>query len=120
ALVELLSTIESGGATALPESVEKIPAAIAGTSPTVIAGAPRIWTRLHDAIRKGLADQPKAIRWMFEGALAARRKLRSGKKPSLGQRIALALAERIVLPKVRAKLGGKLRYALSGAAALAA
>ena len=84
----------------------------------MIIAVPRVWNALYDAIHKGMAARPPALRWVWETALRAEKKRRSGLRLRKRERVARRIARRVLFPAVRAKLGGELRYAVSGAAAL--
>src|SRR4029077_7696073 len=50
--------------------------------------------------------------------LATRAKQRKGEEVSLGEGLVLALTDKVVFAKVRARFGGELKYAFSGGAAI--
>jgi long-chain acyl-CoA synthetase len=86
--------------------------------PTLLFAVPRIWNRIYDSVMAQMAARPPAIRTTFEVGMRARSKQRRGQALSLSERAALMFVERLVVPKILAKLGGRLRFAFSGAAAL--
>ena len=88
------------------------------TRPTALTGVPRVWNKFYDAIYKAIAEQPTAIQWLFHTGIAAQKKRNAGKHLRKRERVARRLAKRLLFPKVLAKLGGRLKYAISGAAAL--
>jgi long-chain acyl-CoA synthetase len=55
---------------------------------------------------------------MVEAALRVTAKQRDGKPLGLGERLVLALTDKLVFSKVRARFGGRLKYAFSGGAAI--
>ena len=115
---ELLLGLDRGACTAVPSSFEKLGDAMKITRPTVMVAVPRVWSALYDAIHKGMAARPPAVRWIWEAALRAEKKRRNGIRPKKRERAARRLARKVLFPLVRKKLGGELRYAVSGAAAL--
>jgi long-chain acyl-CoA synthetase len=117
-LGELLASVHIGTTIGIAGSVERIFPMIQATRPTRLVGVPRVWNKLYDAIQKGLGAAPRPVRALFAAGLAASMKRREGKPLRFRERAALALAERVVFPKVRARLGGELKTAISGAAAL--
>jgi long-chain acyl-CoA synthetase len=117
-LGEIFASIELGTTIAIASSVERIFPMIQATKPTRLIGVPRVWSRLYDAIHKKMAQAPRPVRVLFKAGVAASIKRRAGKPLALRERAALALAERLVFPKVRAGFGGELQTAISGAAAL--
>jgi long-chain acyl-CoA synthetase len=67
---------------------------------------------------KQVAGKPKIIQQIFQAALRAKNKARDGKPTTLGERIALPVAEKLIFSKIVERFGGELRFAFSGAAAL--
>jgi long-chain acyl-CoA synthetase len=117
-LGELFSSLQVGTTIAIAGAVDRIFPVIQATKPTRLIGVPRVWNKLYDAIHKGMAQAPRPVRALFERGVRASQKRRAGGALTLRERAFLALAERVVFPKVRAKLGGELEKAISGAAAL--
>jgi long-chain acyl-CoA synthetase len=79
---------------------------------------PRIWNRIYDGVQKQIAGRPKPIQLLFQTAMRAKSKHKRGESIGLIEKLAVALAERLIFAKVVARFGGQLRAALSGAAAL--
>lgn len=99
---------------------KKIIDELAEAKPTHFPSVPRVFEKVHARIHAGVADAPRLRRAMFNWAVAegGRRSARErdGKTPGpLAQR-RLALADKLVLAKVRAAFGGNLVVALTGAA----
>ena len=116
--VELHVLLSMGGSMALCEAVDKIIPNLSETTPTFLVSVPRIFNRIYDGVNKQMAARPAAIRGLFYGGLAAATKRRKGEPLTLGDKLKLALANKLVFGKIRAKFGGRLKYAFSGGAAL--
>ncbi len=116
--VELHVLLSMGGSMALCEAVDKIIPNLSETQPTFLVSVPRIFNRIYDGVNKQMAARPAAIRGLFYGGLAAANKRRKGEPLTLGDKLKLALANKLVFGKIRAKFGGRLKYAFSGGAAL--
>ncbi len=116
--VELNSCIATGASTAICGDPAKLPQFISEVKPTVLFAVPRVWNRIHAGIGAMMLTKPRAVRWMFDTAMAAKSKQRHGQSIGLHEWAALKLAEKLVFPKVRAAFGGRLRFGASGAAAL--
>ena len=115
---ELFTSIDSGCAMALPASLDRLMATIVATRPTSLVGVPRIWNKLYDAIHKGIAAKPRAVQWLFHTAIAAQNKRNAGLPLRRRERVARRVALRALFPTILARLGGELRFAITGAAAL--
>jgi long-chain acyl-CoA synthetase len=95
---------------------------LAEARPTHFPSVPRVFEKVHtQALAQAAAGGPVQRR-IFDAALAiglrTRRAERTG-GASLALRAAHAVADRLVLTKVRALFGGELRVALTGAAPIA-
>ena len=104
------------------ESLLKLPADIRKVRPTIMLAPPRMWERIYSTICTELRRKPAAARKAFYGglglSLAAARYRREGKSVPFHIRIPLKLADRVLFSKVRARFGGRIKVAASGAAPL--
>ena len=104
------------------ESLLKLPLEIRKVRPTIFLAPPRMWERVYTTVCTELRKRPAAARKAFYGGLAvglaAARYRREGKPVPWRLRIPLALADKVLFHKVRARFGGRLRVAASGAAPL--
>jgi len=116
--VELHGLFSMGAGLAIAESVDKIIDNLAETKPTLLFSVPRIFNKLYAAVQKQISSKPSVIQSMVKSALAARAKQRNGQEVSLGEGLVLAITDKVVFSKVRAKFGGQLKYAFSGGAAI--
>ncbi len=117
---ELHGLLSLGASIALAEAVDKIVANLAEVHPTVLFSVPRIFNRIYDNVNKQMAAKPAIIQSLFKAGIAAATKRRKQGPESLGfgEKIQLALAEKLVFKKIVAKFGGRMKYAFSGGAAL--
>jgi len=81
--------------------------------PTVVFGVPRLWSKVYDSAHKFFGNQP-----VFVDALRAGAKIRAGEPLTDDERTALETAKTSIFPLILGALGGKLKYAASGAAKL--
>jgi long-chain acyl-CoA synthetase len=117
-LAELTTLVCNGGSAGICEGVDKIVDNLGEIQPTWLVAVPRIWHRFHDAVQKGMATRPKPLQRVFRRAMRAGTARRKGEALTPKDRIAIAVAERLLYPKIRARLGGRLRFTTVGAAAL--
>ncbi|WP_437499594.1 AMP-dependent synthetase/ligase [Sorangium sp. So ce1099] len=115
---ELHVMITGGASMALSESVDKIVVNLGEVHPSVLMSVPRIFNRIYEAVQKQMTEKPAVIQGLFRAGLRAAAKRGKGEPLGLVERLALAVADRVIFSKIRAKFGGKLRYAISGGAAL--
>ena len=116
--LELHGLFSMGSSVAICESIDKILDNLLEVQPTLLFSVPRIFNRLYAAVQKQLASKPAPIQALVRTALAAATKKRTGESPGILETIALTLANKLVFSKVRARFGGRLRYAFSGGAAI--
>lgn len=116
---ELHGIIQLGASAAICDSVERIAAELGVVKPTILFAVPRVWNKVYQGVQQTLRAQPRMIMRTFEHAARARHRQRRGEHPALGDALALAIAQRVIFPKIRDHFGGRLRLAVSAAAALA-
>ena len=106
------------------ESMETLARDLQLARPTVMTGVPRVYEKLHAKIHDTVAAAPAFRRRLFEWAVrigteasAARR---DGAALSPFLKMQEAVADGLVASKIREKVGGRLRLAVSGSAPLPA
>ena len=117
-------TALSGGAQiAYAESIEKVSSNLVEIKPTVMTAVPRLFERMYSKIHKGVEASPEKKQKIFKWAVDTGSKYHKAKKMEAGVPFALSLkhklADKLVFSKVKEKTGGRLRFFISGGAALA-
>jgi long-chain acyl-CoA synthetase len=115
---ELHASICAGASMAIAESVDKIVDNLQEIKPTILVAVPRVFQRVYNSAFQLIAKKPAPVRWLFERGLEAAKKKNRGERLAFKEALILSIADRIVFARVRARLGGRLKYAVSGAAAL--
>lgn len=92
--------------------------------PTAMVSVPRLYEKIYGTIQARLENAPTHRRWLFNWAVKVGRdfQYRKAQGRTLTPLIRLAhrLADRLVLHKIRAVLGGEKNFLSSGGAALSA
>jgi len=103
-----------GGEIFYCEKLDKLSTMMADVSPTLMTAVPRLYELLHSRITSQLSKESSFKRSLFETTI------RLGQKKQLFgfEWLFNGLCERLVRQKVRKRFGGKLRYFVSGGAAL--
>jgi long-chain acyl-CoA synthetase len=119
----LLSTqMACGFPTAIDGRLEKIIDNLAVVEPTFMGAAPRIFEKAHGRIVTMTAAEggakEKIFKQAFKVGLEVDRLQREGKSVPLPLKVQHALFDRLVFSKVRDRFGGRVRFFISGAAAL--
>ncbi|MFQ5837355.1 MAG: AMP-dependent synthetase/ligase [Thermoplasmata archaeon] len=90
--------------------------------PEHMAAVPRLYERVYDRVLEEVERQSpmkrRIYRWAEDVALKFSHVTSGGRRPTLPLRMKHKLADRLVYAKIRDRLGGKLKYAMSGASAL--
>jgi long-chain acyl-CoA synthetase len=114
--------LAAGASIAYAESMDTVAEDMAIVRPTVMLGVPRFFEKFYDRIQEGIAAAPpkkqRLARWAIRvgRAMAARRL--AGRFPSPVLAVQHVAASRLVFWKFRARLGGRLRFFVSGSAPL--
>ena len=114
--------LQIGFPTAVDGRMDKIVENLAVVRPTFMAGPPRIFEKIHAKVVQTAQEEGgikfKVFTWAFGVGNQVSRARIQGRKPGLAVQAQHALADRLVLSKVRQALGGRIRFLLSGSAAL--
>ncbi|HYC47744.1 MAG TPA: long-chain fatty acid--CoA ligase [Burkholderiales bacterium] len=114
-------TMMAGSTTAYARSIPQLGEDLQSVKPTVLVSVPRIYERVWGAIRAKLDEGPPARKKLFLLAVNvgyARFEHAQGRGPWKPSFLLWPLLEKLVAGKVLARLGGRLKVALSGGAAL--
>ncbi|HYK76063.1 MAG TPA: long-chain fatty acid--CoA ligase [Daejeonella sp.] len=107
---------------AFSQSLELLARNMAEVKPTVMSCVPRLLERIHDkAMKNGTAGggaKAKIFLWAIDTGQQYRQVQESGKKPGIMLKLQHNLAEKLVFSKIKEKTGGRLKFMLSGGAAL--
>lgn len=114
--------LQVGFPTAVDGRVEKIVENLAAVRPTFMAGPPRVFEKVHGKVVQTVAEEggvkAKLFGWAFGVGGRISQAVLEGRDPGLLLKAEHAAADRLVLHKIRALLGGRLRFLISGSAAL--
>jgi len=120
--VLLAVQFQLGFATAIDGRIDKIVENAAIVQPTFMAAAPRIFEKAHARIKTMIANdggvKAKLFDWAFGVGARASALRQQGKEPSGLLAAQLTVADKLVLSKIRARFGGRIRFFVSGSAAL--
>jgi long-chain acyl-CoA synthetase len=105
----------TGSTVAYARSVQELAEDLLSQRPTVLISVPRIYERVYNKIQLQLGAKSPLARRLFHAAVATgwRRFQHKG-----GGGLRWLLLDRLVAAKIRAKLGGRLRLAITGGAAM--
>jgi len=114
-------TMMMGITVAYARSIQQLGEDLRTVRPTALMSVPRVYELIYAAIRAKLEEGPASKRKLFELAVRigyARFEHAQGRAPWRVSFLLWPLFDRLVARQVRARLGGRLRCAFSGGAAL--
>ncbi len=108
---------------AYAESVALVSQNMAEVKPHVFVSVPRVYEKVYSKVQEGVASGSPIKQKLFAWAVGVGRKalpyrLKRRKPPGL-LGIQLGLADKLVFSKIKARLGGRFEFAISGGAPLA-
>jgi long-chain acyl-CoA synthetase len=120
-VVELYSALVAGSQVYLAESPTTLLQNLAEAQPTVLFSVPRVWNKVYAGIHGKMLQEGGAKLALFRRALAVAKQ--KAELAALGRSSAwvdlqVRVLDALVFSKIRARLGGRLKYAVSGAASL--
>ena len=111
-----------GSKIAFAQSLELLAKNMAEVKPTVMSCVPRLLERIHDKAMKNGTSAGGLKAKIFLSSIETGKEFRevheAGKKPSLILGIKKSIAEKLVFSKIKEKTGGRLKFMISGGAAL--
>jgi long-chain acyl-CoA synthetase len=115
---ELNALIAVGGSIAICENPDKLFEYLREVGPTVLFSVPRIWEDIFTDAREHIAAEKPFMQAIFNAAMNARAKQSRSEPLNWRDSAALMLSKKLFSSSIRTRLGGRLRFANSGAAAL--
>ncbi|HEX6099677.1 MAG TPA: long-chain fatty acid--CoA ligase [Thermoanaerobaculia bacterium] len=113
-----------GGTIAYAENVNKVADNLQEIKPQYFAAVPRLFEKMRARVMDNVATAPPARQKIFHWALKVaedRLPYRVDRKPMpLGLKVKSAIADKLVFGKILARLGGNVKYVVSGGAPLSA
>ncbi len=116
------TAMSCGASVAYAESIETVRENLLEVHPTVVTTVPRLFERIYGRIKRQVDSSPLPQRKIFYWAVdVGRRYMKARRRGSIGLalKVQRAPADRLVYRKLHKRMGGKLKYFLSGGAPLA-
>jgi long-chain acyl-CoA synthetase len=114
---ELHMLLNFGGQTGFAESPQTIVDDLALVRPTLLIAVPRVFNKVYSGLKDRMEKEGGLPKFLFDMGIACAAAKRAGEGGLLNG-LKLALVDKLVYSKVRAKFGGRLKMALSSSAAL--
>lgn len=112
--------LETGFTTAVDGDLTRIVQGLGEIRPTVMAGAPRIFEKVRNTVMIGNASGVKSViaRWAFSVGQRTIPYRVEGRTVPRMLSIQYAIADKLVFSKLKAKMGGRVKFFVSGSAKL--
>jgi len=114
--------IMSGMAVHYAESIDKVPDNLREIQPTIFIGVPRIFEKVYEKARHTASRSSLIREKIFDWAIEVAKEFAVYKEKNLPVPVSLAakhsLADKIIFVKLREFFGGRLRFCITGGAAL--
>jgi long-chain acyl-CoA synthetase len=115
------TAFSTGGVVCYAESIETVAQNMLEVAPTIVTTVPRLFERIYAKVIKNVESQPESKQKIFYWAIETGKKYARAKREKVFAFHLAAqykLAEKLVFNKLRKRMGGKLRFFISGGAAL--
>ncbi len=113
-----------GSAVYYAESIEKVGENMLEVKPTVMLHVPRFYEKVYSRVLESISQSPGIRQKIFWWALAQGKAMlqftMAGRKPSWWLSKKHGLASKLVFSKLKERVGGRIRFFVSGAAPLSA
>lgn len=116
------SAYGAGSRVCFARSLETLTDDMQHAKPTIMTSVPRLYEKMYGRIRDAMAKESFLKRAIFDWAMGVGKESvpyrTSGKEMPSGLARKLGIADKLVFHKLRDRLGGRLRFFVSGGAAL--
>jgi long-chain acyl-CoA synthetase len=109
----------NGVTIAYVHSIDLVADSLVEVSPTIAVSTPRLYEKVYDKVKSQTGVKGKLVDWAGRVANRWSDAKLAGRSPGLGTSIQHAIADALVFKKLRGRIGGKLRFFISGGAPLA-
>ena len=116
------TAFSKGSAVYYSESIEALPQNMIDVKPTVMLSVPRLYEKMYAKVLDNIQMESNVKRKIFWWSISTGREILeyklNGKTPPFMLRKKYGIAKKLVFDKIKDKIGGRLRYFVSGGAPL--
>ncbi len=99
-------------------SFDEVGSALSSVRPTVVVAVPRVYEKMYAGVLAGSGVRRRITHWAKDVAIGWASMWLEGRSPGFVRRLQMAAADNLVFRKLRDRLGGRLRFCVSGGAPL--
>lgn len=115
---EVHAMMSMGASIAISSGPNQLIEEMAEVHPTVLFAVPRIFHKLYESVSSQIDSRPGFVRDVIRAGVRSAIKRAHGERLGALESLEVGFDERMLFKKVREKLGGRLRYAVSASATL--
>ena len=115
---ELHLALRVGFSVAFNKSINELAEDLAAVKPTVLIAVPRIFQKIHQGVLQKMAASGGLIEKSFKDGMELATRKSKGEYVGVLRYLKLLLINNVIFAKITARFGGRLRFCISGAAAL--
>ncbi len=109
----------NGVSIAYVHDIDLVADSLVEVRPTIAVSTPRLYEKVYDKVMSQTGVKGKLVAWAGRVANRWSDAKLAGKSPGMGTSIQHGIADRLVFKKIRGRIGGRLRFFISGGAPLA-
>jgi len=114
--------LHQGVVIAYAESIDTVPVNLTEVQPTIVTSVPRLYEKMHNRVLERVSNGPWLKKQLFFLAINIGRekvaRVQAGMAATGWQNLLLGLFDKLVFAKIKERLGGRLRFFVSGGAPL--
>ncbi len=108
----------TGAVVTIAQSLDTLTSNINEVKPTIVTAVPKLLETISNKVNNAFKNEWDSKKKIIYKALDYSKRLLEKEKPSFAQSLKLRIYDRLIYSKVRSKLGGNIKYIISGGAAL--
>ncbi len=115
------TALSAGASVSYAESIETVAQNMMEVKPTIVTTVPRLFERIYALLMKNVESGSATKQRIFHWAVGVGKEYVAAKKKGVAGpiiRTKYSLADKLVLSKIKARTGGRIRFFVSGGAAL--
>jgi long-chain acyl-CoA synthetase len=117
-IAEIFALPSMGASIAINDALPNLVENIGQIKPTILVAVPRIFNRIYESVNLSIESRPALLRRMIRTGIRGAVKRAHGDPIGPVERLDLLIDDKLVFAKIRAKFGGRLKYAISASAPL--
>jgi long-chain acyl-CoA synthetase len=115
---EVHGLLSMGCSVAINDDLQNLLPNLVEVKPTILFAVPRIFNRIYESVNQQIAERPRIVQQVIRAGIRGAIKKAHGEHVGPLERLDYVFDDKLVFAKIREKLGGRLKYAISASATL--